>query len=80
MTTTCATQSAAAVTSPVVRMANQIAAAFAAEADPIAATAAHIAAFWDPRMRAQLCAAVAEDTAGLLPVALAAARRLESSS
>lgn len=61
----------------ILRMANQIAVAFAAEADPVAATAEHIASFWDPRMRAQLRSALAENEAGLDPVAREAARRVD---
>ena len=37
-----------------VYMANQIARELARTADPAAATADHIAKFWDPRMRARL--------------------------
>lgn len=70
----------AATHASIVRMANQIAVAFAAAPDPAAATAEHIASFWDPRMRAQLRAAAAEEKSGLHPAALAAARRLDESS
>jgi formate dehydrogenase subunit delta len=53
-----------------VRMANQIAANFGtmSSLDAAAATADHIATFWDPRMKAGILA----DAAGLSPVALAA--------
>jgi formate dehydrogenase subunit delta len=52
-----------------VRMANQIAANLAPMAsDAAAATADHIASFWDPRMKAQIFA----DTHGLSPLALQA--------
>lgn len=65
--------------SSIVRMANQIARAFATqgEAEAIAHTAQHIAQFWDPRMRRQLDQLLAEGAAGLSPVAAAAARRLQ---
>lgn len=56
-------------------MADQIARNFAAlgHDDAVAATADHIATFWDPRMRAAILAA----DAGLLsPIAAAAVRRL----
>jgi formate dehydrogenase subunit delta len=39
-----------------VYMANQIAREFAHTGDPAAATADHIAKFWDPRMRARILA------------------------
>ena len=61
-----------------VKMANEIAAFFAAEPDPKAAAAgvaSHLRRFWDPRMRAQLLAWVDEHGgAGLVPLALAAVR------
>lgn len=60
----------------IVSLANQIAAAFQLEADAAAATADHIAHFWDPRMRAQLKAAMAAGGQGLCPVAQAAATKL----
>ncbi len=61
-----------------VHMANQIAAFFKAYPEPtaIAATAAHIRQFWDPRMRDQLAAHLAAGGEGLVPIALAAARVL----
>lgn len=62
-----------------VRMANQIADFFDAypEAEAIAETENHIRLFWDPRMRTALAAHVMAGGAGLSPVALAAARRLQ---
>lgn len=60
----------------IVRLANQIATAFQLEADPEAATADHIAKFWDPRMRAQLKTAVATASEDLSPIARAAATKL----
>jgi formate dehydrogenase subunit delta len=60
-----------------VRMANQIALNLARHPDPAAATADHIASFWDPRMKAQIFAHLAQaEGAGLYPIALAAIRRL----
>jgi formate dehydrogenase subunit delta len=56
-------------------MANDIAAQFA-HLDPDAAArafAAHVTAFWDPRMRADLIARIAAGGEGLSPVTLAAA-------
>jgi formate dehydrogenase subunit delta len=58
-----------------VRMANQIAANLAHEADPAAATAQHIRSFWDPRMRAMILAAPAET---LSPAAQSAIDRLRA--
>ena len=43
-----------------VYMANQIAREFAHVGDPAAATADHIAKFWDPRMRARILAGDAQ--------------------
>lgn len=59
-----------------VRMTNQIAQNFATMGDVNAAvaTADHIRAFWDPRMRA----AILEDQNGLSPTAKAAIEMLES--
>ncbi len=61
-----------------VKMANEIAAFFAAEPDPKVAAdgvASHLKRFWDPRMRAQLLAWVDEQAgAGLVPLALEAVR------
>lgn len=55
-----------------VYMANQIARNFAIQGEraAIAATAEHIAAFWDPRMKERIFACGSAD--GLEPVALAA--------
>ena len=57
------------------RMANQIAANFAAlgEEQAVNQTAEHIRLFWDPRMKAQV---LAEDRSGLSPVARGAIARL----
>lgn len=52
-----------------VSMANQIARNLMYEADPAAAVADHIDAFWTPRMKAQI---LAHGEAGLDPVARAA--------
>jgi formate dehydrogenase subunit delta len=56
-------------------MAEQIARNFAAQGEDaaIAATADHLAKFWDPRMRAQL---LADDRAALSPVVAAAVEQL----
>ncbi|SMY06655.1 formate dehydrogenase subunit delta [Flavimaricola marinus] len=64
-----------------VRMANQIAGFFATQpkASQAEETAAHIRAFWDPRMRAQLSKLLATDANGLSPLARAAAEHLEQS-
>lgn len=63
---------------PLVRMANQIAANFATmgEAEAAAATADHIAMFWDPRMKASLLDA----PPGLSPTAAEAVERLRAAS
>ncbi|MFA6219914.1 MAG: formate dehydrogenase subunit delta [Erythrobacter sp.] len=55
----------------VVRMANQIARNFAVRGDEeaAAATAEHIRKFWDPRMRAQAFALLAERENGLSDLA-----------
>lgn len=60
----------------IVSLANQIATAFQLETDAAAATAEHIAMFWNPRMRAQLTAAMAAGGQGLCPVAREAATKL----
>lgn len=62
-----------------VHMANQIAAFFKSQPGEDAAdrVAAHLSDFWEPRMRAQLLAHVAEGARGLDPLALEAARRLK---
>ena len=62
-----------------VRMANQIATFFAHEGPErgAASVADHLKKFWDPRMRAEIAAAVAEGrAAGLDPIALAAVREI----
>lgn len=61
-----------------VHMANQIAQFFAAypRDEAIAGVADHIRKFWDPRMRKQILAYVAEGGAGLHELALEAVRRL----
>jgi formate dehydrogenase subunit delta len=58
-----------------VHMANQIAAFFKSQPGTDAAkeVAGHLADFWEPRMRAQYLAYVAEGGKGLDPVAIAAA-------
>jgi formate dehydrogenase subunit delta len=58
-----------------VYMANQIARNFAAMGDEAAAkaTADHITAFWDPRMRVQLCDQLAIAPESLEPLARQAA-------
>lgn len=62
-----------------VHMANQIATFFKSQprSDAAEQVAAHISDFWEPRMRAQLLAYIAEGGAGLDPVAIEAARRLK---
>ncbi|WP_088562224.1 formate dehydrogenase subunit delta [Arboricoccus pini] len=59
-------------------MANQIATFFASKpfAEGVSQTADHIRQFWDPRMRASLCAHLEAGGVGLSPLALAAAREL----
>jgi len=62
-----------------VYMANQIARNFAAQGPDVAvlALADHIAAFWDPRMKAQIFAIESEgDGAGLEPIAAHAVKLL----
>ena len=63
---------------PLVRMANQIARAFATQSASaaVASTATHIRLFWDPRMRQGLNELLATGGEGLDPTALAAAERL----
>ncbi len=65
-----------------VRMANQIAHAFAAQAPgaAVASTAAHIRLFWDPRMRRGLREILASGGEGLEPMARAAAEQLARES
>ena len=64
-------------------MANDIGHYFAAEQDhvaAVAAVAAHLQRFWDPRMRRQIVAHVAAGGDGLSELALAAVRSLPPSS
>lgn len=65
-------------TQTLVHMANQIARAFATEAEPraVSATAEHIRQFWDPRMRHDIEALAEAGETRLSPVALAAVRYL----
>ncbi|MFM7626496.1 MAG: formate dehydrogenase subunit delta [Gammaproteobacteria bacterium] len=66
-------------TEKLIRMANQIAGFFAHEGPErgAASTADHLKKFWDPRMRTEIAAAVAEGRAtGLDPIALAAVRKI----
>ncbi len=62
-----------------VHMANQIAAFFKTQpgADVAEKVAVHLTDFWEPRMRAQFLAYVAEGGAGLDPAVVAAATRLK---
>jgi formate dehydrogenase subunit delta len=61
-----------------VMMANQIGKFFAAQkhADQPALVADHIRKFWDPRMRRQILAHVAEGGAGLDPLVLEALKQV----
>ncbi len=63
-----------------VRMANQIAVFFSTQPDVDAAdrVAAHLADYWDPRMRAQLHAHVDAGGEGLDPLVIAADARLRA--
>jgi formate dehydrogenase subunit delta len=66
------------MTSPQIRLANEIAVQFH-HRDPAAAAteiAAHIRSFWEPRMRADLLRRAAAEPGSLDPLALAAARLL----
>jgi formate dehydrogenase subunit delta len=65
-------------TSEIARLASDIAAQFAHQSQPDAASsvAAHIRSFWDPRMTRQLLDLVASGGSGLDPVVVAAAARL----
>ena len=68
-------------TDRLVRMANEIAAFFASEADQAAAAdlvAGHLRRFWEPRMRAAIAAHVASGGAGLTPLARDGVARLET--
>lgn len=62
-----------------VYMANQIATFFATQPgeDQAERVAAHLHDFWDPRMRQQLREILAAGGAGLHPLAMAAAERME---
>lgn len=62
----------------IVRMTNQIAdfhRPYPGD-EAVAGVAQHIIDFWDPRMRADLAAQLAEDEAGFTPLALAGAKRV----
>lgn len=63
-------------------MANQIARNLAAQGDDeaVAATADHIAHYWDPHMRSRIVALAAERPDALSPIAAAAVRRMEPAS
>lgn len=65
-------------TQDLVRMANQIAAFFAAypEDEAVASTAGHLKNFWEPRMRAEFLAHVAAGGEGLSDIALKAGQAL----
>lgn len=65
-----------------IRMANQIAAFFAAypEEEAIASTAGHLKNFWEPRMRAELVAHIEAGGEGLSDLALKAAKALAAES
>ncbi|MEQ4299871.1 formate dehydrogenase subunit delta [Plantactinospora sp. B6F1] len=67
-------------TSAQVRLANEIAVHFRHQppGEAAAAIAAHIRAFWDPRMRADLLRRAETEPDALDPLALAAARSLDS--
>lgn len=66
-------------TADLTRMANQIADYFSAYGhdEAVAGITDHIEKFWDPRMRRGLLAHVAGGGAGLSPLALEAADRLQ---
>lgn len=66
-------------TETLTRMANQIAGFFSAygEAEAAAETATHINAYWESRMRRGLLAHVAAGGAGLSPIVLAAAVKID---
>ncbi len=63
-----------------IMMANQIAKFFESQSgdDAVSQIANHIEDFWDPRMRRQILAHVADGGAGLSPLALAAIRTLKA--
>lgn len=62
----------------IVTMANQIATFFASmpHDEAVAGIAEHINNFWDPRMRAQLFAAIEGDAKDLQPLVVEAAQRV----
>ena len=62
-----------------IHMANQVANFFGSysEAEAIEGTATHLKNFWDPRMRREIEAHLADkDGAGLTPIALEAVKRI----
>lgn len=63
-----------------IHMANQIGRNFAIEGhdEAVAATAAHIVKFWDPRMKAQIIALAAEGAGHFEPIAAAAVAQLRA--
>jgi len=66
-------------TEKLVRMVNQIAGFFSHEGPErgAASVADHLQKFWDPRMRAEIAAAIEEGRAeGLEPIALSAIRQI----
>ena len=66
-------------TNRLVQMANQVAAFFASypEGEAIDGTASHLKAYWDPRMRREIEAHLAEKAgAGLSHIALEAVKRI----
>jgi formate dehydrogenase subunit delta len=66
-------------TQRLVAMANQVASFFASYPEPeaIESTFGHLKAYWDPRMRREIEAHLANaGGAGLTPIALAAVKRL----
>jgi formate dehydrogenase subunit delta len=67
-------------TRDLVRMVNQIAEFFAAYPHDAAVkeTVYHLEHFWDPRMRRELSAYVAQTEEGLDPIALEAARAMSA--
>lgn len=62
-----------------VHMANQIATFFRSQpgADQADRVAAHLTDFWEPRMRAELLDYIAKGGAGLDPLVVDAARKIE---
>ncbi len=66
-------------TEQLVRMANDIAAFFAAASDagePAQGVAGHLRRYWDPRMRREIVRYVASGGDGLVPIARAAVEML----